>query len=54
MKRYKVKFYYYTDLKCDWEGDAYDDFRALGAALDHFNLGTWAIGEGFRIEISRA
>jgi len=54
MKHYKVRFYYTTDLRCEWEGQAYDDLRALSAALDHFKLGTWAIEQAFRIEISRA
>ena len=52
MKSYSVKFWYYTDLRCDWTGDAYDDCAAIQMALIHHRLNQWVIGPGFRLELS--
>lgn len=54
MKKYTVRFWYYTDLRCDWEGDAYDDRAALQLALAYHRLNEWAVSPGFRVEVSRA
>ena len=53
MHRYHVKFYYKAELRCDWEGYAYSEFRALAAALDFHKLEHWSISPEFHIEISR-
>lgn len=53
MKKYQVKFYYYTDQRWDWEGDAIDDRMALTLALASQRLTEWAMEVGFRVEIQR-
>jgi hypothetical protein len=53
MKKYQVKFYYYTDLRCDWVGEAFDDRMALTLALAHFRLNEWAVSDGFHVTIHK-
>jgi hypothetical protein len=53
MKNYRIKFYYGTDLRAEWEGMAWDELRALTQAMDHVNVATWCISQDFRIEISK-
>lgn len=51
MNKYTVKFYYYTDLRTDWTGEAANEVAALVMAMNHHNIKEWANEKGFRIEI---
>ncbi len=54
MNTYIIYFFYGTDCRCDWKGEANDEVRALGKAMDHHRLEHWvANGNGFTIEIHR-
>ena len=54
MKNFTVKFYYYTDLRCDWVGQATNELAALVLAMNEHALPEWSSGKGFRIEIHYA
>jgi hypothetical protein len=55
MNTYTIYFFYGTDCRCDWTGEAHDEVRALAAAMDHHKLEAWITnGNQFTIEISRA
>ena len=51
MKKYRVEFFYYTDQRWDWEGDAVDDRMALTLALASQQLTEWVMDVGFHVEI---
>jgi len=53
MKKYQIKFFYYTDQRCDWVGKAFDERMALTLAMAYFQLSEWGVGDGFRVEINR-
>lgn len=52
MKHYTVKFYYWTDLRTEWSGQAQGELSALILAKSACRIhGDWTVREGFRIEI---
>ena len=51
MKQYTVKFYYGTDLRTDWTGEARNDIAALTLAMNDKLLDEWAVCTQFRVEI---
>lgn len=54
MKKFSVRFWYYTDLRDEWEGDAANEFAALALALQHCQCDSWATSRGFKVEIESA
>jgi len=55
MNRYRVLFFYETDLRLDWEGEALNDIGALTKATETLHINNpsegWAQEDGFRVEI---
>lgn len=54
MKTYHVQFFYYTDERCEWKGEAVNEMTAIGMALTHHRLDGWCNHPGFRIVVTRA
>jgi len=55
MHTYTIYFFYGTDCRCDWTGEAYDEVRALAEAMNFHKLQGWiSNGQHFTIEIARA
>jgi hypothetical protein len=54
MNQYRVKFYYGTDLRCDYVVTAHNDLAALAKALDCSALETWCGDPAMRVEIAFA
>jgi hypothetical protein len=53
MKDYIVTFYYHTDQRTNWQGQATNELHALALALGHYGIEDWCEEAGFRIEISQ-
>jgi len=54
MFRYRVTFWYYTDLRCDWEGEAANELAAIGIAQTHHKLTDWCNNAlGFKLSVER-
>ena len=53
MKTYSVKFWYYTDLRCDWEGQAYNCLSALALAMAYHMVEDWPVDKGFKVTIDK-
>lgn len=52
MRTYLVRFWHYTDLRCEWRCSAYNETAALLKALEIMNTGqSWCDGPGFCVEI---
>jgi len=55
MNKYRVKFYYGTDLRCQWCGHANCEITAIWLAMiEHKLTEGWATDQGFRVEIHPA
>lgn len=54
-KRYKVSFYFYTDCRTDWVGEAHNDLAALAIATAACTAtGNWCdLSPGFKVVIER-
>ena len=52
MKTYTVRFWYHTDLRLDWTGEATDERMALNLALALYRIEGWVSAPGFRVEIA--
>jgi hypothetical protein len=53
MRKFTIKFFYFTDLRADWTGEASHDTSALTKAMEEKGLYFygWANSDGFRVEI---
>jgi hypothetical protein len=54
MYRYLIQFYHGDDLRSKQTVTAYDDLKALAAALNMEGINEWIIHPAMRIEIRRA
>ena len=47
MKQFRVRFYYGTDLRLDWQGVSLNEMTALARAFDESRLTTgWVYANG--------
>lgn len=52
MRRYLVRFWYYTDNRCEWEGEAANEIAAIGIAQTANKLKeAWCTAPGFKISV---
>ncbi|WP_156905275.1 hypothetical protein [Neptunomonas japonica] len=53
MTAFTVRFYHNGNLESYWQGEAYDELRALATALDKINVALWGVDSGMKVEIER-
>jgi hypothetical protein len=51
MKTYQVDFFYYTDCRAQWKGEAGNEFIALSLAMQTYKTPEWANEPGFKVLI---
>ncbi len=51
MKKYTVKFYYFTDLRLSMDVEALNDLMALALVMNEKTIEFWATEIGYRVEI---
>ena len=53
MSIFIARFYHKENLESYWQGEAYDELRALATALDKLCIYQWSVDKGMKIEIER-
>lgn len=48
---YEVQFFWHTDMRCHWDGEADSEVEAYAKALKHHRFESWCDGEGFFVKI---
>lgn len=55
MHNYRVGFWWNTDLRCEWVGEAPSELHAIAIALNAHRLNHWCLGDkAFKITVQIA